>query len=85
MKIHIVKEGDTLYKLSQKYNVSLETMISANPQIANPNELTIGMKVKIPSAPVTTPPGNTIIHSHTVVQGDSLWKLSKAWGFLCRI
>ncbi|MFD2703123.1 LysM peptidoglycan-binding domain-containing protein [Paenibacillus shunpengii] len=80
MKIHIVKEGDTLYKLSQKYNVSLETMISANPQIANPNELTIGMKVKIPSAPVTTPPGNTIIHSHTVVQGDSLWKLSKAWG-----
>lgn len=58
----------------------LEKIISANPEIANPNELTIGMKVKIPSQPVVTQPGNSILHSHTVVQGDSLWKLSKAWG-----
>lgn len=81
MRIHIVKEGDTLYFLSKKYNVSLEKIISANPEIANPNQLTIGMKVKIPSAPVTTHPGeSTILHQHKVVQGDSLWKLSKAWG-----
>ena len=80
MRIHIVKEGDTLYFLSKKYNVSLEKIISANPEIANPNQLTIGMKVKIPSAPVTTHPGGSILHQHKVVQGDSLWKLSKAWG-----
>lgn len=80
MRIHIVKEGDTLYFLSKKYNVSLEKIISANPEIANPNQLTIGTKVKIPSAPVTTHPGGSILHQHKVVQGDSLWKLSKAWG-----
>lgn len=80
MRIHIVKEGDTLYFLSKKYNVSLEKIISANPEIANPNQLTVGMKVKIPSAPVATQPGGSILHQHKVVQGDSLWKLSKAWG-----
>ncbi|WP_160036370.1 LysM peptidoglycan-binding domain-containing protein [Paenibacillus sp. An7] len=80
MRIHIVKEGDTLYFLSKKYNVSLEKIISANPEIANPNQLTIGTKVKIPSAPVATQPGGSILHQHKVVQGDSLWKLSKAWG-----
>lgn len=80
MRIHIVKEGDTLYFLSKKYNVSLEKIISANPEITDPNQLSIGMKVKIPSAPVTTHPGESILHQHKVVQGDSLWKLSKAWG-----
>lgn len=80
MRIHIVKEGDTLYFLSKKYNVSLEKIISANPEIANPNELSIGMKVKIPSGPASAHPGEVIMHQHTVVQGDTLWKLSKAWG-----
>lgn len=80
MKIHIVKKGDTLYELSKKYGVPLEKIIEANPQLADPNQLSIGMKVKIPSQPVTvTTPQNTI-HKHVVKQGDTLWKLSKAWG-----
>lgn len=56
MKIHIVKEGDTLYKLSQKYGVDLEKLKEANPQLQDPNQLDIGMKIKIPSQPkhVTT-------------------------------
>ena len=33
MNYHIVRAGDTFYKLSQMYNVSLETIIRANPEI----------------------------------------------------
>nr|WP_240343233.1 LysM peptidoglycan-binding domain-containing protein [Paenibacillus sp. ALJ109b] len=75
----MVKKGDTLYLLSQKYNVALDKIIAANPQISNPDKLEIGMKVKIPAEPVTPKPEG-VLHSHKVQQGDSLWKLSQAWG-----
>ncbi|WP_019533509.1 LysM peptidoglycan-binding domain-containing protein, partial [Paenibacillus ginsengihumi] len=80
MKIHIVKQGDTLYELAQKYNVELDKLIAANPQLADPNVLEIGMKVKIPDAPKPVAPPSEIAHKHVVVQGDTLWKLGKAWG-----
>ncbi|CAM3084813.1 LysM peptidoglycan-binding domain-containing protein [Paenibacillus sediminis] len=80
MKIHIVKKGDTLFKLSQKYQVPLQKLIDINPQISNPDQLSIGMKVKIPSEAVAVANHYSIIHKHVVKQGDTLWKLSKAWG-----
>ncbi|BFH61194.1 LysM peptidoglycan-binding domain-containing protein [Paenibacillus azoreducens] len=80
MKIHIVKSGDTLYELSKKYGIPLQKIIDANPQISDPNQLQIGQKVKIPAEPVQVPSADHIIHKHVVKQGDTLWKLSKAWG-----
>jgi morphogenetic protein associated with SpoVID len=80
VKIHIVKQGDSLYALSQKYGVPLQKIIEANPQISNPNVLAVGDKVKIPTAPVSVPENSEVYYKHTVKQGDTLWKLSKAWG-----
>lgn len=80
MKIHIIKQGDTLHALSQKHGVPLQKIIEANPQISNPNELTLGDKVKIPNATVPVSDNSEVFYKHTVKQGDSLWKLSKAWG-----
>ncbi|MFD0674343.1 LysM peptidoglycan-binding domain-containing protein [Cohnella sp. GCM10027633] len=77
MKIHMVKQGDTLYLIAKKYNVPLEELIKANPEISNPDELAIGTKVKIHSQPKSAV---EVMHQHIVQQGDSLWKLSKAWG-----
>ncbi len=77
MKIHLVKQGDTLYSIAKKYNVSLEDIIKANPEISNPDAINVGMKVKIPSKPKSA---LEVIHHHIVQQGDTLWKLSKAWG-----
>ncbi|MCD9025686.1 LysM peptidoglycan-binding domain-containing protein [Cohnella sp. NL03-T5] len=73
----MVKQGDTLYLIAKKYNVSLEDIIKANPEISNPDAIDVGMKVKIPSQPKTA---MEVIHHHIVQQGDTLWKLSKAWG-----
>ncbi|WEK55372.1 MAG: LysM peptidoglycan-binding domain-containing protein [Candidatus Cohnella colombiensis] len=77
MKIHMVKQGDTLYLIAKKYNVPLEDLIKANPEISNPDVLAIGTKVKIHTQPQSAA---EVIHQHIVQQGDSLWKLSKAWG-----
>ncbi|WP_211231492.1 LysM peptidoglycan-binding domain-containing protein, partial [Paenibacillus harenae] len=81
MKIHIVKKGDTLYSISQKYNVSLEEILRLNPGITNPDAIDVGMKLKIPSSHTGGHGGGMdIMHQHVVKQGDTLWKLSKAWG-----
>ncbi|UJF31983.1 LysM peptidoglycan-binding domain-containing protein [Paenibacillus hexagrammi] len=79
MKIHIVKKGDTLYELAKKYNVELDEIIALNPQIADPNAIDVGMKVKIPSKPKPMAPPVDFAYKHVVQQGDSLWKLGKAW------
>ncbi|MDF2936525.1 MAG: lysM, partial [Paenibacillaceae bacterium] len=80
MKIHIVKQGDTLFEIAKKYGVTLDQLKAANPQITDPDKIDVGQKVKIPAAgsSVPTPPAE-YKHKHTVAQGDTLWKISKAW------
>ncbi|MEK3882704.1 LysM peptidoglycan-binding domain-containing protein [Paenibacillus sp. PL2-23] len=82
MKIHMVKKGDTLYFIGQKYKVSVEEILALNPGITNPDVLEIGMKIKVPSSSGGHQGvhGMDIMHQHVVKQGDTMWKLSKAWG-----
>lgn len=63
-----------------KVRSAVTKIIEANPQISNPNVLALGEKVKIPTAPVSVPDNSEVYYKHTVKQGDTLWKLSKAWG-----
>lgn len=44
------EKGDNLWIIAQKHNVDMETIIKANPQIQNPDELEVGMKIIIPHA-----------------------------------
>lgn len=80
MKIHIVKKGDTLYFLAQKYDIPLQKLIDANPDLKDPNQLDVGMKIKIPVEAKPVKPEYEMMHKHEVKKGDTLWKLSKAWG-----
>lgn len=56
MKIHVVRKGDTLYDIAQKYGVDLDVLIAANPQIEDPDVLMIGQKIRIPSKGVADAP-----------------------------
>jgi len=56
MKIHVVRKGDTLYDIAQKYGVDLDVLIAANPQIDDPDVLMIGQKIRIPSKGVVDAP-----------------------------
>lgn len=46
---HIVRAGDTFWKISQQYQVSLEWLIRSNPDIRNPNLIFPGQEIVISS------------------------------------
>lgn len=61
MIIHKVVKNDSLYRIAQKYGVSLSKIIEDN-NIKNPDKLIIGQELYIPKAAAT----------HTVRGGDTL-------------
>ncbi|ASS66314.2 MULTISPECIES: LysM peptidoglycan-binding domain-containing protein [unclassified Paenibacillus] len=79
MKIHIVKEGESFYLIGQKYGVTVEELKKLNPSVTDDKNLQIGAKIKVPSEG-EKPWSGGLIHKYTVKAGDTLWKLSKAWG-----
>lgn len=50
VKIHVVQENETLWTISQKYGVSLDSIIAANTHLANPDMIMPGMKITIPGS-----------------------------------
>lgn len=47
---YVVKAGDTLYLISERLGITLQELISLNPQIVNPNIIQIGQIINIPNS-----------------------------------
>ncbi len=69
-ELYTVVSGDTLYKIANKFNVSVDELKKIN-NLTN-NTLSIGQKLKIPSK------DNYI--SYTVKSGDSLYGIAREFG-----
>lgn len=46
--LYIVKPGDTLNEIAAEYTRTVSSILAVNPQISNPNQLEIGVKIIIP-------------------------------------
>jgi LysM repeat protein len=46
--VYIAKSGDTMGIIARQFNTDLNTLISANPQISNPNLIFTGQRINIP-------------------------------------
>ena len=78
MEIYVVKQGDTIYKIAQMFNVSAEKIIADN-ELTNPNNLVVGQTIVI----LTNGANGT---THTVVSGDTLFSIAKQYGVsLCSL
>lgn len=64
---YTVKSGDSLYKIGQSYNVSVEALTMANPQISNPDKIFPGQKIAIPGP-------------HIVMKGQTMWEIANLYG-----
>jgi len=45
---YTVVAGDTLAAIAERFNVSVERILDANPQITNPNLIEVGDEIRIP-------------------------------------
>jgi len=45
---YIVRPGDTLYIISTRFNVTIQSILNINPHITNPNVLSVGQVINIP-------------------------------------
>ena len=46
--VHQVRQRESLFQIAKNYRITLQEVIDANPQIANPNSIDVGQYVCIP-------------------------------------
>ncbi len=68
---YVVKKGDTLYGIANKYNISVDNLKSYNN--LSTDSLSIGQIIKIPDNKVNS-------NEYVVKSGDSLYSISRKYG-----
>ena len=66
MDIHVVRPGDTMYRIAREYGVSMERLLQDN-QLENPAHLVVGQTIVVQYPQLT----------HTVRAGDSLYSIAQ--------
>lgn len=69
MPIHVVRSGDSLYRIARAYGVPMETIQTAN-EIPNPEQLVVGQTIVIPQA----------TRIYYVRPGDTLFNIGRRFG-----
>jgi LysM repeat protein len=48
--VYVVKSGDTLTRIANQFDVTVQQILAANPTITNPNDIKVGQNIVIPTA-----------------------------------
>lgn len=74
---HTVAQGQTLYSISKLYNTTVDEIIKFNPGSAE--KLSIGQKLIIPRNSNSKVKDGKNVKTHTIQQGETLYRLSKMY------
>lgn len=77
-QLYTVRSGDTLFFIARRFNISLQSLINANPQIEDPNIIFPGQVICIPSAAPGLPCSNGQVYR--VVRGDTMFEIARRFG-----
>lgn len=70
---YTVKKGDTLGSIAKKYGVSVNDILAVNPSIKNPNLISVGQVIKIPSKQsANCVQQQSAVKTYTVQKGETL-------------
>lgn len=80
---YTVQPGDSMFSIAQRFGVSLNALIAANPHISNPALIFPGDVLCVPGTqggrvPTSCPPGFQC--RYTVQPGDSMFSIAQAFG-----
>lgn len=64
-QIYVIQPGDTIYVIARRFNLSLEALLRANPQLTNPDILYVGENLCIPGQLVSQREGSFILTETT--------------------
>jgi N-acetylmuramoyl-L-alanine amidase len=73
--IYIVQPTESLFSISLRFNVSIESLASIN-NIPPPYTIYAGQRLIIPTTPPQAPPGSIV---HIVQQGETIFQLSQRY------
>ena len=54
-RVYVVRSGDTLSTIAQRFGVTVDEILEANPEIKNPNQIGAGDRLVIPAKATATP------------------------------
>ena len=76
--LHQVDEKETLYAISRRYGVPVETIIQHNPTASD--GLDIGQVLKVPYTPRRSVKNADVAGTHTVAAKETMFSISQAYG-----
>ena len=79
MTTYIVQNGDTLSSIAQKFDTTVQSIVSIN-NISNPNLIYTGEILKIRTSINTGSRGENFSSLYTVQKGDTLSSIAKKFG-----
>lgn len=82
-QVHIVRQGDSLWRISRQYGVDMKSLMRANG-LTETSILQVGMRLVIPKetgrTAVASSSSATSWETYTVKKGDTLWSISRRFG-----
>lgn len=86
-QVHIVRQGDSLWRISRQYGVDMKSLMRAN-SLTETSILQVGMRLVIPKetgrTAVASSSSATSWGTYTVKKGDTLWSISRRFGIPLR-
>ncbi|GAE25173.1 protein containing LysM repeats (N-terminal domain) and domain related to chitinase [Halalkalibacter wakoensis JCM 9140] len=70
MSIHIVQTGDTLWRISQQYNVPIQSIMNSNG---------LESPILVPGLSLYIPTNTQTVRLYEIRPGDTLWSLSRRY------
>ncbi|WP_425390570.1 LysM peptidoglycan-binding domain-containing protein [Ekhidna sp.] len=78
VKIHTIAAGETLWSISQLYEVEMDDLLRWN-HLPDPNSISIGQNIQV-KAPIEEASAGKKIINHTVEPGETVYGISRKYG-----